>query len=68
MLAEEDPGKHKVFCRHGTKRVENIIDSNKSSTSVMMATTATRQLSPQYLVYRSVYLLLCTMYNRTKSG
>ncbi|KAJ8929965.1 hypothetical protein NQ314_017288 [Rhamnusium bicolor] len=33
----DDPGKIKVLCRRGSKRVERIIDSSKSSTSIMMA-------------------------------
>ncbi|CAH1980481.1 unnamed protein product [Acanthoscelides obtectus] len=72
----DDPGKQKVLCRRGSKMVENIIDSSKSSTSVMMAITATGQLLPPYVIYKSVYLYPTwieggpdgTMYNRTKSG
>lgn len=72
----DDPGKQKVLCRRGSKRVERIMDSSKSSTSVMMAVTAAGHLLPPYVVYKAVHLYPTwieggpqgTMFNRTKSG
>ncbi|CAH1974588.1 unnamed protein product [Acanthoscelides obtectus] len=72
----DDPGKQNVLCCRGSKSVENIIDSSKSSTSVMMTITAAGQLLPPYVIYKSVHLYPAwieggpdgTMYNRTKSG
>lgn len=72
----DDPGRQKVLCRRGSKRVEMIVDSSKSSTSVMMAATAAGHLLPPYVVYKSVHLYPTwieggpegAMYNRTKSG
>ncbi|KAB0804870.1 hypothetical protein PPYR_01840 [Photinus pyralis] len=71
-----DPGRQKVLCRRGSKRVERIMDVSKSSTSVMMAITAAGHLQPPYVVYKAVHLYPTwiedgpegAMYNRTKSG
>ena len=52
----DDPGKQKVLCRRGSKRVERIMDSSKSSTSIIMAITASGLLLPPYVVYRSLHL------------
>jgi len=72
----DDPGKIKVLCRRGSKRVERIVDSSKSSTSIMMAISGSGVLLPPYVVYKSVHLYPTwieggpdgTVYNRTKSG
>lgn len=50
----DDPGKQRVLCRRGSKRVEMIQDSSKSSTSVMMAITASGHILPPYVVYKAV--------------
>lgn len=72
----DDPGRSKVLCRRGSKRVERIMDSSKSSISIMMAISASGALLPPYVVYKSVHLYptwveggpIGTVYNRTKSG
>lgn len=72
----DDPGRVKVLCRRGSKRVERIIDSSKASTSVMMSISASGTLLPPYIVYKSVHLYPTwieggpegSVYNRTKSG
>ncbi|XP_074037924.1 uncharacterized protein [Leptinotarsa decemlineata] len=72
----DDPGKQKVLCRRGSKRVEIIQDFSKSSTSIMMAITASGHLLPPYVIYKAVHLSPTwieggpqgTIYNRTKSG
>lgn len=72
----DDPGRSKVLSRRGSKRIERITDSSKSSVSIMMAITASGAVLPPYVVYKSVHLYptwveggpIGTVYNRTKSG
>lgn len=72
----DDPGRVKVLCRRGSKRVERIMDSSKSSISIMMAISASGQLLPPYTVYKATHLYPTWVeggvegayYNRTKSG
>lgn len=72
----DDPGKAKVVCRRGSKRVERILDSSKSSVSVMISVSASGIMLPPYIVYKSVHLYPTwieggpdgAIYNRTKSG
>lgn len=72
----DDPGRVKVLCKRGSKRVERIVDSSKSSISIMMAISGSGVLLPPYVVYKSVHLYPTwveggpdeTVYNRTKSG
>lgn len=72
----DDPGRIKVLCRRGSKRVERIMDSSKVSTSVMFAISGSGVLLPPYVVYKSVHLYPSwveagpegCIYNRTKSG
>lgn len=72
----DDPGIKKVLCRKGMKRVTRIIDSSKSSVSIMWSVTASGKCLPPYVVYRATHLhdTWCeggpagTYYNRTKSG
>lgn len=72
----DDPGKQRVVVRRGCKRPERVLDSSKSSTSVMFAGSAAGQLLPCYVVYKAEHLYDTwrqggprgTRYNRSKSG
>ena len=72
----DDPGKRKVIIRRGTKYPERVINSSKSSTSVMFAAAADGSILPPYVVYKAMHLyqswteggLKNARYNRTKSG
>jgi hypothetical protein len=72
----DDPGRRKAVFRRGTKYPERIMNSTKSSTSVMFAGTASGQLLPPYVVYKSKNLYDTwtiggpegTRFNRSKSG
>lgn len=72
----DDPGKCKVITRRGSKHPERILDSSKSSVSVMFAGTASGFLLPPYVVYKAEHLYDSwleggprgTRYNRSKSG
>jgi len=72
----DDPGKTKVICRRGAKHVEYLIDSSKSSTSVMFCGSASGTLLPIYIVYKAEHLYPSwtynapkgTRFNRSKSG
>jgi hypothetical protein len=71
-----DPGKAKIITRRGCKHPERILDSSKSSVSVMFAGTASGYLLPPYVVYKAEKLYDSwtvggpkgTRYNRSKSG
>ncbi|XP_072375486.1 uncharacterized protein [Diabrotica undecimpunctata] len=72
----DDPGKKKVVVRRGCRHPERIIDTSKSSTSVMFSGTADGTMLPLYIVYKSENLYNIwtengpkgTIYNRSKSG
>lgn len=72
----DDPGKKKVIVRRGCKYPERIMNSSKSSTSVMFSCAGDGSLLPVYVVYKAVHLYdswteggpKLTRYNRTKSG
>jgi len=72
----DDPGKAKIITRRGCKHPERILDSSKSSVSVMFAGTASGYLLPPYVVYKAENLYDSwteggpkgTRYNRSKSG
>ena len=49
----DDPGSSKIICRRSTKRAEKIIDSSKTSVSVMFTGSAAGKLLPPYIVYKS---------------
>ena len=49
----DDPGKRKVIIRRGTKYPERVINSSKSSTSVMFAAAADGTILPPYVVYKA---------------
>jgi hypothetical protein len=72
----DDPGRSKVITRRGSKRAERVMDSSKSSTSVMFAGSASGTLLAPYVVYKSEHLYDSWMeggpkgcrFNRSKSG
>lgn len=72
----DDPGKQRVIVKRGSKHPENVLDSSKTSVSVMMAGTASGFLLPPYIVYRAENIYptwieggpVGTRYNRSKSG
>ena len=72
----DDPGASKVISRKGTKRVTNILNSSKASTSIMMSCTASGRALPVYVVYKAIHLYdtWCeggpdgALYNCTQSG
>lgn len=72
----DDPGQKKVVVRRGTRHPERIIDSSKSSTSVMFSGTADGTLLPPYVTYKANNLYDSwiengpkgAIYNRSKSG
>ena len=72
----DDPGKKKMIFNRHVRHPERIINSSKSSTSVMYAFTANGDLLPDYVVYKSAQLWNTwieggpkgTCYNRSKSG
>lgn len=72
----DDPGRKKVVVRRGCRHPERIIDSSKSSTSVMFAAAGDGTLLPPYVIYKAENLYNTwtehgpkgTVYNRSKSG
>lgn len=49
----DDPGKSKVIARRGSKHAHRIVDSSKTSHSVMFAGSASGTLLPIYIVYKA---------------
>lgn len=72
----DDPGRAEVIVRRGAKHAERILDSTKTSTSVMVAGTASGILLPHFVVYKSRFLYDTwttggppnTVYGCSKSG
>lgn len=72
----DDPGKHKVITKRGCKYPERVMNSTKSSISVMFSAAGDGHLLPPYVVYKSLHLYESwreggpdgSRYNRTKSG
>jgi len=72
----DDPGRKVVVVKRGTKYPERVMNSSKSSTSLMYAAAADGTLLPPYVVYKAVNMHdLWTMggppkarYNRSPSG
>lgn len=72
----DDPGKSKVVVRRGAKRAEKIMDTSKSSTSVMFSVSASGLMLPPYIVYKADHIWQTwtergpegARYNRSKSG
>lgn len=72
----DDPGLKKVICRRTSKYTERVMNSTKTSTSVMFAVSASGDLLPPYIVYKASHLYSTWVeggpkgarYNRSKSG
>ena len=72
----DEPGQKKVVTKRGCKYPERIINSTKSSISLMFCGNAEGELLPPYVVYRAESLWNTWMedgptnarYNRSKSG
>lgn len=74
--ATDDPGEEKVVVKKAAKHADRIMDSTKTSTSLMFSGTAAGKLLPVYVVYKALNMFEAwteggppdTVYNRTKSG
>lgn len=72
----DDPGSAKVITRRGAKHAHRLIDSSKSSTTVMFAIAADGTLLPPYVVYKAKHSyegwteggIEGSRYNRSLSG
>ncbi|XP_063216730.1 uncharacterized protein LOC134527736 [Bacillus rossius redtenbacheri] len=72
----DDLGNERVIVRRGTRHPEHVIDTSKTSTSVMMAVAGNGTLLPPYVVYKGTYVyptwVECgiegSRYNSNKSG
>lgn len=72
----DDPGRRRVITRRGCKYPERVMNSSKSSTSVMFAAAGSGNILPPYVVYKAQHLYQSwteggptnSRYNRTKSG
>lgn len=62
----DDPGKKKVVVRRGTKHPERVMDSTKTATSVMFSVSASGELLPPFVVYKSEHLYELWMHNGPK--
>lgn len=72
----DDPGRTKIIAKRGCKYPERVMNSSKTSTSIMFACSGDGTMLPVYTVYKSQHLYdtWCTggpkssFYNRTISG
>lgn len=72
----DNPGNKKVLCKRGCKYPENIVNSSKTSFSIMFCGNAAGFILPPYIVYKSEHLWSSwqengprgARYNRTKHG
>ena len=64
----DDPGRKKVIVRRKTRHPERIIDSAKSSTSVMFAGSGGGILLPPFIVYKSEHIYDTWMSNGPKNA
>lgn len=72
----DDPGKKRIICRRGCKYPERILNSTKSSTSVMFCGNAAGTTIPPYVIYKAEHLWSTwtengpqgARYNRTRHG
>ncbi|KAG8238194.1 hypothetical protein J437_LFUL017362 [Ladona fulva] len=48
----DDPGRSKIICRRGCKYPESVINSTKSTVTVMLCGNAAGSSIPPYIVYR----------------
>lgn len=52
----DDPGQKKVICKRGTKYLENICNTSKSSTSLMFCGNAEGRLLAPYVAYKADHM------------
>lgn len=72
----DDPGSIEVIVRRGSRHPERVVDSSKTSISVIFAVMGNGILIPPYTVYKAKYLyptwiergISGSRYNRNKSG
>ncbi|XP_046384931.1 jerky protein homolog-like [Ischnura elegans] len=72
----DDPGNNKVVCSRGSKYVEQVMNSSKTSTSVMICGNAKGELLPPYVLFKAERLWDTwteggpkgCRYDRSKSG
>lgn len=72
----DDPGQSKIITRRGTKYANRILNSSKSSVSLMFCGSADGDILPPFVVYKSTQLWTTwcqggptgTKYNHTPSG
>lgn len=72
----DDPGRSKVITRRGCKHPDRIMDSSKTSISVMFSGSASGTLLPPYICYKAEHMydswtcggMKGTRYNRSKTG
>uniref|UniRef100_A0A336M092 CSON009423 protein n=1 Tax=Culicoides sonorensis TaxID=179676 RepID=A0A336M092_CULSO len=72
----DDPGATKIVARKNGKHADRLMDTSRTSTSVMFSGTASGKLLPPYVVYKSLQLYDTwtnygpegAIYNRSKSG
>lgn len=64
----DDPGRKKILVRRGSHHPERIIDTTKSSTSVMFSCSTDGTLLPPYIVYRAENLYTTWMENGPKGA
>lgn len=72
----DDPGRKRIICRRGCKYPERVMNSTKSSTSVMFCGSAAGIALPPYIIYKAEHLWSTwtengprgARYNRTKHG
>lgn len=72
----DDPGRKTIITKRGCKYPERVMNSTKSSTSIMFAASGDGVLLPCYVVYKALNLYSSwteggpkgTRYNRTTSG
>ena len=71
----DEPGRERVIAKRGSKYSERIMNASKSATSLMFCGSATGEILPPYVVYKSESIWLTwteggpagTRYNRSKS-
>ena len=72
----DDPGRRRMIFKRGARYPERILNGTKASTSLMLAGTASGEVLPVYVVYKSDHLWNTWVeggppkarYNRTRSG
>lgn len=52
----DDPGREKVYVARGNKHARRILDTSKSSTSLMFAGSADGVMLPVYVVYQAKHI------------